>query len=173
MSSFSPTEQKNEIYEQCSNKISSMTRSHDYENIPSEAQGVFVDRFDEDYFEDDRFVDEEGFQPDGYESESDGDGDFTEDSLSKTEVKKNSINSLVDKIEEDESRNKLQNPDLMEYIRKPIPMPSIKEMNACWEQVLKVEQDAKAHKFAIAYIKRWVSKWLESKQKRDELAYQQ
>ena len=148
-----------------------MTKSHDYENIPSEAEGVFVDRFDEDYFEDDRFVDEEGFQPDGYESESDD--DFTEDSLSKTEVKKNSINSLVDKIEEDESRNKLQNPDLMEYIRKPIPMPSIKEMNACWEQVLKVEQDAKAHKFAIAYIKRWVSKWLESKQKRDALAYQQ
>jgi hypothetical protein len=148
-----------------------MTKSHDYENIPSEAEGVFVDRFDEDYFEDDRFVDEEGFQPDGYESESDD--DFTEDSLSKTEVKKNSINSLVDKIEEDESRNKLQNPDLMEYIRKPIPMPSIKEMNACWEQVLKVERDAKAHKFAIAYIKRWVSKWLESKQKRDALAYQQ
>jgi hypothetical protein len=50
-----------------------MTKSHDYENIPSEAEGVFVDRFDEDYFEDDRFVDEEGFQPDGYESESDGD----------------------------------------------------------------------------------------------------
>ena len=162
--------------------MADMSYSHGYENMvdavdlngePLYSNNEFEDvlnegdRYDEEVYD----QDDEGFQPDGYESESGG--DFTEDSLSKIEVKKNSINSIVDKIEEDESRNKLQNPDLMEYIRKPIPMPSRQEMNACWEQVLQVERDAKACKFAIAYIKRWVSKWLESKKKRDELAYQQ
>jgi len=145
-----------------------MTRSHDYENIPS-AEGVFVDRFDEDYFEDDQFVDEEGVQ-ERDECEYTSDNELTDDTFTEAEVKKN---SLVTEIEEDDCRHKLQHPDFMEYIRKPIPMPSVEEMNACWEQVLKAERDTKAKKFALAYLKSWVSKWLKAKQKRDESAYQQ
>jgi hypothetical protein len=169
LSLFSPASQKNENYNQSHNKFSSMTRSHDYENIPS-AEDVFVDRFDEeDYFEDDQFVDEEGVQ-ERDECEYTSDNELTDDTFTEAEVKKN---SLVTEIEEDDCRHKLQHPDFMEYIRKPIPMPSVEEMNACWEQVLKAERDAKAKKFALAYLKSWVSKWLKAKQKRDELAYQQ
>ena len=145
-----------------------MTRSHDYENIPDE--GVFVDTFDEDDFEDDRFVYKEDIQ-DGCEyTDNTSDDDLTDSPFTFVEDK---TNSLVETIHEDEHRHKIENPDFMTYIRKAIPMPSVQEMNACWEEVLKADRDSKAIDFAYLFLKRWVSRWLESKQKRQELAYQQ
>jgi 8-oxo-dGTP pyrophosphatase MutT (NUDIX family) len=112
---------------------------------------------------------------DSYESESDygeySDADFSDEELGDRcddDYKQTENDKQSDELEQadDERAYKeslIQNPDDMKYIRPARVMPSIMEMNACFDNIIDVENYAKARAWAVPIIEYWFRCHLNSK----------
>jgi 8-oxo-dGTP pyrophosphatase MutT (NUDIX family) len=118
---------------------------------------------------------------DSYESESDygeyanygehSDADFSDEELGDRcddDYKQTEKDKQSDELEQadDEHAYKeslIQNPDDMKYIRTARVMPSIMEMNACFDNIIDAENSAKARARAVPIIEYWFRCHLNSK----------
>jgi hypothetical protein len=122
-------------------------------------------------------------EDDSYESESDyggySDTDLRDEGLgdryAEEDYKQTEAEQLEDENDQDDDERKyknslLQHPDTMELILTPRVMPSVNEMNECFDDIINTEYTAKAHAWAVPIIENFVRYYLDKKKaKRDQL----
>jgi hypothetical protein len=176
---------KNEYFSEHIRNISDMVYGDNQKNMPSN-EGVRSsegrsgsggcgkynqddDEFDEYDFRDDG-CDFNDFRDDGCDfNDFRDDGDFKDSDLGENGTH---YGTLCDKYDVEEvcvdyTKPMLQDPDTMEFIRPARLMPSIEEMNACWDNFINGDRYSKMSEWAVLVLTKW---WMSVLEKRRKLA---